>query len=138
MGAREDRRQARQARAQGRRQAAEGGVGVVADWHCRIGKVTRKGGGATVRVLRAPNDDGSAVSVINHARDSFAALLSAFSDNAAGYAVVMWNRSGATDSAFKIARSSPFGMSVVPAIVHDVLAEGQMANVTRDVLNGKA
>jgi hypothetical protein len=110
-------------------------MGELVNPHCRIGKVTRKGG-ATVRVLR-PEDDGSSGKLIATLREHVDILADQFKDDAAGFAVVVWGRDGRTNRGSRNAPSSPYSQRLLPAIVYDVLAQDTMAIVTRDVLDGK-
>lgn len=105
------------------------------DPHCRIGRVTKKGG-ATVRLLR-PEDDGSAADVIATLRKHVDDLAQSFETDAAGFAVVMWDRAGRYNRGRMNAPSSPYAYRLIPAIVHDILSQDTAAAVTCDVLNGK-
>lgn len=104
------------------------------DWHCRIGKVTRKGG-ATVHVLR-PEDDGSPAHVIAGLRKATEDFAQMFEADAAGYVVVMWDRAGRYSRGRGNALSSPYAYRLIPAIVHDILTEDTMESVTHGVLRG--
>jgi hypothetical protein len=105
------------------------------DCHCRIGRVTKKGG-AMVRVLR-PTQDGSAAEVIATLREHVDTLAEQFATDAAGYAVVMWSRAGHYSRGRVNAPSSPYAYRLIPAIVHDVLSQDTAAAVATDVLKGE-
>lgn len=102
--------------------------------HCRIGKITRKGG-ATVRVLR-PERDGSTGESLALFRKDCEEIHGYFTDSCAGYGIVMWDRNGDYSRAFRIARSSPLGRRLMRAVIGEVFRADTMADVVQGVLNG--
>ena len=104
------------------------------DPHCRIGRITRKGGGATVRVLR-PGDDGTAKHTLAKFREHAGLLEGWFRDDAAGYVIVMWDKAGRYSRAIRTTNWSPWGPRTARVMVAHILQMDTMADVTRGVLN---
>lgn len=104
------------------------------DPHCRIGKVTRKGG-ATVRVLR-PQGDGSTGETLDLFRKHCEEIHGYFQESCAGYGIVMWDRNGQYSRAFRINQSSPLGRRLMRAVIGEIFRADNAADVARGVING--
>lgn len=102
--------------------------------HCRIGKVTRKSDGASITVLR-PKDDGSAADTLTKLQDHVNTLSKLYKDDAAGFAVVVWDRAGRTNRGFLNQRSSPFGSATARLVVAAALEADTIEGVVVDTFN---
>lgn len=103
--------------------------------HCRIGKITRKGGGATVRVLR-PN---TITSVETREKfDGWAKSLSEqFENDMAGYVIVVWDRAGLSRTECAVADCSPYGRRLLPAFTEESVRLFLNERLVREILQNK-
>ena len=104
------------------------------EWQCRIGKVTRKDGRGSVRVLH-PDGVGPAKVLATFQRH-VPEMADIFARDAAGYAIVMWDREGRWSRCWHIGNGSPFGPRTIAGVVHSVLLEDAAREVTHGVLRG--
>ena len=104
------------------------------EWRCRIGKVTRKDGRGSVRVL---HPDGIGPSkVLAKYQEHVPLMAEDFMRDAAGYVIVMWGRSGSWNRCWNIGHGSPFGPGTVAGVVHSILLQDAAREVTHGVLRG--
>ena len=104
--------------------------------HCRIGKITRKDGCGSVRVLR-PGFSKPGRNALNKFRQYSEEVSGYFADeNCAGFVIVMWDCAGRFSRASHYAPGSPFGLRLAPDLVAAMLRQDTMASVTRGVLMG--
>lgn len=102
------------------------------DWHCRIGRVTRKGG-ATVRVLYPDVGAGELYQTLRRHVDE----IEQYNPHAVGFVVVAWDRVGRWNRGTRNMQGSPFGNTTLPAVVSSILSRDVMADTMRGVLRNE-
>lgn len=104
--------------------------------HCRIGRVTRKVSGASIVILR-PKNDGSATETLRRLDAAIVTMKEHFHEDAAGYALVVWNRAGQTSRAFVNQACSPYGVDTARLVVSAVLSRDTTEEIVVDTFNRK-
>ena len=103
-------------------------------WHCRIGNIRPKAGGATLRVF-----DSNAVREIAEVGRWLEVLpqrvREVFPEGLIGAAMVVWSGDGSSKPFYSVGNHSPIPWRLVPAYVHDRLSEEVNQRNARDAAN---
>jgi hypothetical protein len=108
------------------------------DWHCRIGKIRPKDGRRpVVRVLRPEDYKSSTPELLRRFQDDVEHMIADNRHNAAGYAIVIWDRAGYYQGVKRVSNCSPIATRLVPGVVAEVTREITTGNIVRGILRNE-